>query len=132
MPANAVTEDGQYVYVPQTGYQARQAPPPPPYPSAQLPVQHGSPYGAPVGVPGAATMHVNGVDDRVEQAGINRGEGVAGEAFSAGPTMREDANGDRKIVPSSMDHGAAGMDIDRQDAASGGGGGGFTAVNQQH
>ncbi|KAK5127907.1 hypothetical protein LTR85_005024 [Meristemomyces frigidus] len=114
--ANALTADGQYIYVPAEHPHTQT----PAYPMPQAPLPHGSPYGPPIGVPGAAT-HMNGMGgmdgaDDADQPNINRSEGVTGEALSAGPRNREGTNGDRVILPS--------------DAASGGGGGGgFTSIN---
>jgi len=133
VPANAITSENQYIYlapgeqqthelprVPLSGY-APGFPPPPP-----LPLE--SPYGAPIGVPGSTgRAHVNGTnfDGADEREPMNRGAGSAGEPLSAGPSIREDSNGGRRILPLST--GNAGMDIDRHDA---GRQAGFTAVNQ--
>ncbi|KAK4541307.1 hypothetical protein LTR36_008065 [Oleoguttula mirabilis] len=98
--ANALTSDGQYIYVPPAEHAQSQAPA---YPMPPAPLPHGSPYGPPIGVPGAAPTHMNGMsaDDGAEQP-----------TPSAGQRIPETTNGHPN------------------DAGSGGGGGGgFTAVN---
>lgn len=92
---------------------------PPPY---QAPPPQSSPYGAPVGVPGAADRQMNGsgaVDSTNErppshETPINRGAGATGEALSAGPAITELSNGDRRVAsPSSADN--ANADAEKQD-----------------
>lgn len=128
--ANAITSDGNYIYASDlAGMQEPGQAATPGYPSGPAPLPHGSPYGAPVGVPGTGRTHVNGMDlddaaDRKRELPVNRESDSTGEALSAGPTIREDLNGERRILPSSTEN--VNMSTDQQDASSGG----FTAVNQ--
>lgn len=56
---------------------------------------HSSPPRPPSGIPGI----INGMDGTVDRnPSINREAGAAGEAVSAGPTITEDANGERQII----------------------------------
>ena len=59
---------------------------------------HSSPYGAPVGVPGAAERQMNGGGP---SPSINREAGAMGEPLIAGPAAVEHLNGDRRITSSS-------------------------------
>ena len=121
VPANARTEDGRYIYVPQQGY-------PPPQP-----LQHGSPYGAPPsGLPGGTDRHVNGMNmdgaddrEREREPHVSREAGVVGEAAGAGPPIREDANGERRVVYSPPAD-SANAEHEQQGASRGS----FTSVNQ--
>ena len=130
VPANATDADGRYIYSAEIA--AQQGHLPPIYAAPPLP--HGSPYGAPVGVPGAAPRQTNGmdhdgVDDRERDAPVSRGSGTTGEALSAGPVIKEDANGDRKIISSvSAEH--ANVESVQEASRAPSGGPGFTAVNQ--
>ncbi|KAK3696908.1 hypothetical protein LTR37_017738 [Vermiconidia calcicola] len=118
------------------------APSVPSYPAHPPHQQHGSPYGAPVGapvgVPGAAERHVNGNSnfdrpenrERGHDAPFNRGAGATGESLAAGPNMREDANGERRIMSSaSAGNANAESEQQQQEANRSGEAAGFTAVN---
>ena len=131
VPANAVDDAGRYIYLPPHDlaalHQQHQGPtsiPPQPHP-------HGSPYGAPVGVPGASDRRMNGMNldgaaDEEREAPVNREAGAAGEALSAGPTIVENANGERMVVPSASTE-SGNAQAERRETS---GEGGFTAVNQ--
>jgi hypothetical protein len=129
--ANAQTSDGRYIYDPR--YEVSSSGPPQPAEYGQ----HDSPYRAPaaVGVPDATAghAHANGLTHSRQVsgsgrdvAGDERGARAIGEAVSAEPVVRDDANGDRAVV----DEGGA-ENGDVGGAAGGGevGAGGFTAVN---
>lgn len=114
--ANALNEHGAPVYLPPDRLAA-----------LHETANAGSEYGpaattggsAPLGVPGATAAQgtdMDGADDERGTGRLNRGDGVAGEALSAGPATREDANGERRVVGDGDGDGDAG--------------GGFTAVNQ--
>ena len=97
MPIAAGTPTGAYTYPPQ--YEGAGMPQPPSFP---LPPQ-GSPYGAPVGIPGAADRQLNGSGQLhspsiPRETPVNRTAGVTGEALSAGPAIIEQANGERKVL----------------------------------
>jgi hypothetical protein len=54
--------------------------------------------------------------DAARDAPMNRSAGVTGEALTAGPTITEGANGDRRIVsPSSAEN--ADAEMEQQDGA---------------
>lgn len=130
VPANATDADGRYIYVPPQELQQRQAPPS--YP-AHPPPQQGSPYEARTSIPGGSDRQTNGAnlndpDERERDAPINRAAGAAGEALSAGPSIQEDSNGERKIISSTSAENANAESEQRE--TSGSTGGGFTAVNQ--
>ncbi|TKA64734.1 hypothetical protein B0A55_11115 [Friedmanniomyces simplex] len=104
------------------------------------PPQHGSPHCAPVGVPGATAAHAqpnghhgyDGAADEREplphvQANANRSERATGEALSAGPAMREESNGEGRIVADNS--GAALETPDEREEMRAMGGGGFNAIN---
>ena len=134
MPANARDEHGRYIYIPP---QELAAPPQQQHLPSNYPPQpphHSSPYGAPVGVPSVADRHINGmnldgVEDRERDAPISREADATGEAVGAGPPIREDANGDRRVL-SSTSSDTFKAESEQQDPSRGGGGGGFTALNQ--
>ncbi|TKA50622.1 hypothetical protein B0A55_12515, partial [Friedmanniomyces simplex] len=145
MAANAVTPEGHLLWLPPA--QLAAIPPqhgvplvPVPSTPGYGPPQHGSPYGAPVGMPGATAPHgqpnghqgFDGAADEQEpptqpQANVNRSERATGETLSAGPAMREEANGERRVV--SENDGAARDTRDERGAMRAAGGGGFNAVN---
>ena len=128
VPANARDPSGNYIYLPPHELTALQQqiplPAPPSYPSQPpLPYQ-GSPTGAPVGIPGAAERQVNGsvnadgAADDVEPAQeppLNRRAGATGQALSAGPTIQEDSNGDRRIVSSASAENANAESLQQQE-----------------
>ncbi|EMC98895.1 hypothetical protein BAUCODRAFT_31170 [Baudoinia panamericana UAMH 10762] len=130
VPANAVNQDGQYIYLPSTDHPLQHPAALPPPPLGHLPSQHESPYGPPTGVPTTARAHLNGTstEEHEPQPNINRSEAATGEALTAGPTIREEASGERRIVADST---PAAAETDRMDTSgSGGAGAGFTAVNR--
>ncbi|KAK5108755.1 hypothetical protein LTR62_007815 [Meristemomyces frigidus] len=106
----------------------QQAPQHPAIVYAALPQQ--SPYGAPVGMPGATAAHVNGHGHGIladESTSMNRAEHVAGQPLSAGPAIAMEHNGQRRIVADDR----TGIGGDQSGTGHPvGGGGGFTAVNQ--
>lgn len=61
-------------------------------------------------------MDLDGVDERERDAPFSREAGATGEALSTGPAVREDANGERRLVSPS---------VGRESS----GGAGFTTVN---
>ena len=84
---------GSYMYQPQ-----HDGPPMQPPATYAPPMPHSSPYGAPVGVPGAAERQMNGGGP---SPSIKREAGATGEPLSAGPAVVEQPNGDRRVLSSS-------------------------------
>jgi len=128
VPANAITGDGQYIYIPPNDHMHQHPPPPqtsyPPEPAA---LPHSSPYGAPVGVPGAGRSRVNGMgfdgaDDREDEpAASNEADGAG-----AGSAARENLYGERRDprFPAEESHQAAASATDDAGRQAG-----FTALN---
>lgn len=129
-PANAMTPEGHLLWLPPAQLAAipLQVPPVPvPSTPGYGPPQHGSPYGAPVGVPGATAPHVqsnghhqgfDGAADEREAPPHAQGPPYgAGEAVSVGPGILQSLNG-------------SGASTDEREALhASGGGGGFNAIN---
>ncbi|KAK1053630.1 hypothetical protein LTR12_017184 [Friedmanniomyces endolithicus] len=143
--ANAVSPEGHLLWLPPVQLAAippQHSVPLVPVPSTPGygPPQHGSPHCAPVGVPGATAAHAqpngrhgyDGAADEREplphvQANANRSERATGEALSAGPAMREESNGEGRIVADNS--GAALETPDEREEMRAMGGGGFNAIN---
>ena len=65
-----------------------------------------------------------------QEAPVSREAGATGEALSAGPAIKEDANGDRRIVSSvSAENGNVETEQQTENSRRGSEGGAFTAVN---
>ncbi|KAF2768031.1 hypothetical protein EJ03DRAFT_135033 [Teratosphaeria nubilosa] len=115
--ANVRADDGSYAYLPPDALEqlkkVQAAQPAPSYP----PLPHSSPYGAPVGVPGATAARGDAgeIHDGDDVRTTNRASGAVGEAVGG-------ANGE---VP-----GSAAQSIPEPAVAAGGGGGGFAAINR--
>ncbi|KAK3066679.1 hypothetical protein LTR53_016874 [Teratosphaeriaceae sp. CCFEE 6253] len=133
MPANAVTSDGRPVYVPPHQLAAV----PPPIAMQTVPPSAGyggSPYGAPVGIPGATQHAANGhhgFDGATDKREAGRGGGGGRpEHLGGGAGMREEESSERRMTGEGQGHAGRGLEMERAEAGDGQGGGGFSAINK--
>ncbi|KAK0366998.1 hypothetical protein LTR02_003508 [Friedmanniomyces endolithicus] len=142
MAANAVSPEGHLLWLPPA--QLAAIPPqhsiplvPVPSTSGFGPPRHSSQYGAPLGIPGDTAPHTqpnghHGFDGAADerdhaQANVNRSEPTTGILDSAGPSIREDSNGERRIA---ADETGIGRDTrNEREAVRAPVGSGFNAIN---
>ncbi|TKA40505.1 hypothetical protein B0A54_08962 [Friedmanniomyces endolithicus] len=142
MAANAVSPEGHLLWLPPAQLAAippQHSVPLVPVPSTpgSGPPQHGSQYGAPLGIPGATAPHAqpNGhqgfdgaADERDHgQVNANRPEPATGIPLPAGPSTREGSNGERRSA--AADTGLGRNTGDERGAMRAPVGGGFNAIN---
>lgn len=121
---------GAYMHPPEYAAPAQHQPQQPPPPSNSY--NHSSPYAAPTPRPvvaaprsnerrQAAGEHAREMDGYADgnqgSSAVSRQAGATGEALSAGPAVREDANGERRVASSEEIGGGREPEV------------GFTAVN---